>query len=53
MRIALRLAIGSIFFSAFTMQALQDGSHTHQDGKLAVDPAWPELNSGMEKMLGS
>jgi uncharacterized protein (DUF305 family) len=45
-----RLAILSILFSAFAIQALQDGSHTHQDGKSAVDADWSELNSSMEKM---
>ncbi len=53
MEITWRLTILSIFFWALTMQALQEGPHTHASdayGSSAVEPGWSELNSSMEKM---
>ena len=50
MGITWRLAILFVFFCALGTQALQHGSRPHLGDKSAVDPAWSELNSSMEKM---
>jgi uncharacterized protein (DUF305 family) len=39
-----------IFLCVLGMQVPQRGSHAHPGDKLAVDPAWSELNASMEKM---
>ena len=50
MEIKWRSAILSIFFCALAVPAPQDGFHMPLRDKPAVDPAWSELTSSMEKM---